>query len=142
MHGHQRSSVSHTQNFLHSPRLVERIVDLAGISREDLVGEIGPGRGIITAALIPRRDRVLALEKDSRYAERLTRRYADCPRVAIFAADALDVPLPVTPYKVVASIPYDITTAIVAKLTSGVSPPADAFLVMQREAADRVSGHP
>lgn len=137
-----RSDLGHTQNFLHSPRLVERVVGLAGIGRDDLVVEIGPGRGIITDALVRRSERVLAIEKDPRYVDLLTRRYAECPRVTVFATDALDFPMPATPYKVFASIPYDITTAIVSKLTSGIAPPAEAYLIMQAEAAARISGQP
>ncbi len=136
-----RSAVGHTQNFLHSPHLVERIVGLADLQRDDLVIEIGPGKGIITDALIRRSDRVLAIEKDPNYVDLLLRRYANCPRVTVFTADVLDFPMPTTTYKVFASIPYDITTAIVAKLTSGIAPPADAFLIVQREAAERFCGH-
>lgn len=142
MSHHHRSDLGHTQNFLRSPKLVEHIVDLAGIRREDLVIEIGPGKGIITDALVRRSDRVLAIEKDLRYVDLLLRRYADCPRVTVFAADVLDFPLPATPYRVFASIPYDITTAIVSKVTTGTAPPADAFLIMQREAAERFFGQP
>jgi len=140
-HSHVRQ-VSHSQNFLHSRRLVEHIVDLAGIERDDLVIEIGAGKGIITDALLRRSDHVLAIEKDVRYVEVLLRRYRGRPSVSVFAADALDFPMPATPHKVFASIPYDITTAIVAKLTSGIAPPDDAFLVVQREAADRFRGRP
>lgn len=142
MSQHHRSDIGHTQNFLRSPQVVQRIVDLAGIKRDDLVVEIGPGNGIITNALVRRSDRVLAIEKDPHYVDLLTRRFADCPSVTVFAADVLDFPLPATPYRVFASIPYDITTAIVSKLTSGVAPPADAFLIVQREAAERFSGQP
>lgn len=139
---HRHSNVRHSQNFLHNRGLVERIVDLAGIQRDDLVVEIGPGKGIITDALLRRSDRVLAIEKDVRYVEFLLRRYSGCPRVSVFAADALDFPMPATPHKVFANIPYDITTAIVSKLTSGIAPPDDAFLIVQREAADRFCGRP
>lgn len=142
MSHHHRSDVRHSRNFLHSPKLVEGIVELAGIRREDLVIEIGPGKGIITDVLIRRSGHVLAIEKDPRSVDLLLRRYARCPRVTVFAADALDFPLPATPYRVFASIPYDITTAIVSKLTSGVAPPADACLIMQREAAGRFCGRP
>jgi 23S rRNA (adenine-N6)-dimethyltransferase len=142
MSHHHRSNVSHTQNFLRSPQLVEQIVGLAALQRHDLVIEIGPGKGIITDALVRRSDHVLVIEKDPRYVDLLLRRYAECPRVAVFGADVLDFPMPATAYKVFASIPYDITTAIVAKLTSGIAPPADAFLIVQREAAERFCGRP
>jgi 23S rRNA (adenine-N6)-dimethyltransferase len=85
---------------------------------------------------------VLVIEKDPRYVDLLLRRYAECPRVTVFGSDVLDFPMPATAYKVFASIPYDITTAIVAKLTSGIAPPADAFLIVQREAAERFCGQP
>ena len=62
--------------------------------------------------------------------------------VAIFATDFLEFPLPSSRYKVFANIPFAITTAIVSKLTTGVSPPDDAWLVMQREAAQRFLGEP
>jgi len=139
---HHQSNIRHSQNFLHSRKLVEHIVELAGIERDDLVVEIGPGKGIITDALLRRSDRVLAIEKDVRYVELLLRRYEGHPGISLFAADALDFPMPATPHKVFASIPYDITTAIVAKLTSGIAPPDDAFLIVQREAADRFRGRP
>lgn len=142
MSNHHRSDISRTQNFLRSSQLVEHIVERAGIQRDDLVIEIGPGTGIITDALVCRSNRVLVVEKDPHYVDLLIRRFAGCPRVTVFAADVLDFPLPATPYRVFASIPYDITTAIVSKLTSGVAPPADAFLIVQREAAERFSGQP
>ena len=63
-------------------------------------------------------------------------------RLTLFAADFLDFPLPSTPYKVFASIPYNATAAIVGKLTSGIDPPKDAYLVVQREAAQRFIGWP
>ncbi len=131
-----------SQNFLHDRRLVEHLVDEAGLGPDDIVLEIGPGRGIITGALTRRCGYVLAVEKDQQQVVALQRRFRHEPRVTVFQADFLEFPLPATHYKVFASIPYNITTAIVAKLTSGVSPPADAFLIVQREAAASFTGVP
>jgi 23S rRNA (adenine-N6)-dimethyltransferase len=131
-----------SQNFLHSPRLVERLVAIAAIGPHDTVLEIGPGKGIITAALAKSGCRVVAIEKDPRLAAQLRTRYTTNPRVQIHCADALHSPLPRGPYKVVASIPFAHTTEIVTRLTSAANAPDDSYLVLQREAAARFIGHP
>lgn len=136
----QRRSVVYAQNFLRDPRLVERLVRRAGIGPHDLVLEIGPGAGVITERLAAHARRVVAVEKDALLAARLQRRFAGRPHVAIRPADFLDCPLPAGPYKVFANIPFNVTAAIVGKLTSGTSPPNDAFLVVQAEAAQRYVG--
>ena len=132
--------VAYAQNFLHSRRLVDELVERSGIGAEDVVIEIGPGKGIITAALAGRARHVLAIEKDPHHAAILRQRFATRPNVTLFACDALAFPLPETPYKVFANIPYRLTAAIVAKLTSGVAPPVEAYLTVQREAAARFAG--
>jgi 23S rRNA (adenine-N6)-dimethyltransferase len=137
-----RRRIAFSQNFLRSPRLVDRLLDRSGIAADDLVIEIGPGRGIITARLATRCRQVLAVEKDPLLVEELRAQFARAANVALFAADFLDFPLPLTTYKVFANIPFNITAAIVGKLTSGTSPPSDAYLGMQREAAERFLGAP
>lgn len=131
-----------SQNFLRSPRLVDRLLDRSGIAPDDLVIEVGPGRGVITGRLAARCRQVLAVEKDPLLVEELRARFADAGNVALFAADFLQFPLPMTTYKVFANIPFNVTAAIVGKLTSGASPPVDAYLGMQREAAERFLGTP
>jgi len=131
-----------SQNFLHDRRLVDHLVEESNLGRNDIVLEIGPGDGIITDALARRCGHVLAVEKDQRQVMVLQRRFHHRQGVTVFWADFLEFPLPATRYKVFASIPYNITTAIVAKLTSGVSPPDDAFLIVQREAAAKFIGAP
>lgn len=146
----ERRSVRYAQNFLRGPRLVERLLARSTIGADDLVYEIGPGKGIITAALARRCRRVVAIEKDPILAGRLRRRFAGHPRVAIHEADALCFPLPDERYKVFASIPFNVTTAIVTRLTAcgergestAPSAPDDAFLVVQREAANKIIGAP
>lgn len=134
--------IAYSQNYLRSPRLVDRLLDRSGIAADDLVIEIGPGRGVITGRLAARCRQVLAVEKDPLLLEELRARFAAAGNVALFAADFLHFPLPLTTYKVFANIPFNITAAIVGKLTSGASPPADAWLAMQREAAERFLGTP
>jgi 23S rRNA (adenine-N6)-dimethyltransferase len=134
--------IAYSQNFLRNPRLVERLLDRSGIGADDLVIEIGPGRGVITERLATRCRQVLAVEQDPLLADQLRSHLADAGNVALFAGNFLAFPLPLTAYKVFANIPFNITAAIVGKLTSGTSPPVDAYLAVQREAADRFLGTP
>ncbi|MGC4190086.1 MAG: rRNA adenine dimethyltransferase family protein [Thermomicrobiales bacterium] len=133
-----------SQNFLHNRRLVQSLVRQSGIGPDDLAIEIGPGRGIITDALAEAARHVLAIEKDPVHAAIVQRRLEAAGRenVTVFAADFLDFPLPATPYRIFANIPFAITAAIVGKLTTGTAPPASAHLVVQQEAAERFMGAP
>jgi len=134
--------IVYSQNFLRSLQLVERLLDRSGIGADDLVIEIGPGRGVITERLAARCRQVLAVEQDPVLVEELRGHLAYAPNVALFAGDFLSFPLPLTTYKVFANIPFNITAAIVGKLTSGTSPPSDTYLAVQREAAARFMGMP
>lgn len=139
--GHRRS-VTNAQNFLRSRALVERLLEQSSIGESDTVVEIGPGRGLITGLLASRCRHVVAIEKDPELARRLPDRVGRTPNILVFEGDFLQFPLPTTPYKVFANIPFNITAAIVSKLTSGSSPPEHAYLVTQREAADKFLGWP
>ena len=134
--------IAHSQNFLRSPRLVDRLLDHSGIGSDDLVIEIGPGHGVITERLAARCRQVLAVGQDPVLVEELRGQFADTSNVALFAGDFLSFPLPLTAYKVFANIPFNITAAIVGKLTSGTSPPSDTYLAVQLEAAARFMGTP
>lgn len=137
-----RPSIRYSQNFLRDPRLVASLLDMCCLEPESVVYEIGPGKGIITEQLALRSQRVIAIEKDPRLAARLQRQFAETPTVTIYQGDFLRYRLPHEKYTVVANIPFNITSAIVAKLTAARCPPEDAYLIMQREAADTLSGRP
>ena len=130
------------QHFLHDRHLIRRLVERAEISPDDLVIEIGPGEGALTGELLRRARQVLAIELDPDLVERLQARFPGEPGLILFSGDFLTFPLPSTPHKVFANLPYRHTAAIVGKLTSGTAPPDDMFLVMQREAAQRFMGRP
>src|SRR4051794_16654185 len=100
------------QNFLKDKRIAQRIVKEAGVTYRDLVVEFGAGTGMLTRSLSERACRVLAVEYDSLLADRLKRDFAADERVEIVAADALSLPLPKEPFRVVANVPFHITTAI------------------------------
>lgn len=137
-----RRSVLYSQNFLKSSRLVASLLDRCHIRPCDTVYEIGPGKGIITEQLASRCKQVIAIEKDPLLAVALRQRFADTPNVTIHEGDFLQFRLPSTPYKVCASIPFNITTAIMTRLTTVPCPPEEAYLTMQREAACKFLGQP
>jgi 23S rRNA (adenine-N6)-dimethyltransferase len=137
-----RRSIAYSQNFLKSPCLIATLLDQSGIGSHDVVYEIGPGKGIITGQLAQRCHRVIAIEKDAMLAEQLRRQFAHLSNLTIIEDDFLHVQLPGRPYKVFANIPFNITTAIVTKLTTAPNAPEDMFLVMQREAAYKFLGMP
>lgn len=129
--------LQHSQNFLVNRRLVRQLVEDAGFAECDTVIEIGPGKGIITRALAERAGHVIAIEKDERIATKLVRTASIPENVTLYATDVLMFPMPTTPYRVFANIPFRHTAAIVGKLTTGIAPPLDARLIVQREAAER-----
>lgn len=137
-----RSTVRYSQNFLRDPRLVASLLDTLPIARDSLIYEVGPGKGALTEQLARRFRRVVAVEVDPRLARRLRQTFADQPHVVIYQGDFLRQRLPDEPYTVVANIPFNITSAIVTKLTSAPRPPEDAYLAMQREAAATLLGQP
>jgi 23S rRNA (adenine-N6)-dimethyltransferase len=104
------------QHFLDSARLASRLVADAGVNRRDRVVEFGAGTGLLTAALADRAGGVLAIELDASLAQRLARRFEHAPNVIVMHADVSDVPLPRTPYRVVANPPFARTAAILHRL--------------------------
>jgi 23S rRNA (adenine-N6)-dimethyltransferase len=117
-----RPSIIYSQNYLKDERLVAALLEKSSIGREDVVYEIGPGKGIITTQLAYRCKRVIAIEKDPRLAVWLKQKFACQPGVTIRAGDCLHDRLPGGPYKVFANIPFNITSAIVARLTGTTLP--------------------
>lgn len=137
-----RPGVLYSQNFLKDPSLVASLLDGSGIGSNDTVYEIGPGKGIITEQLARRSRQVVAIEKDPHLAAWLRQRFAGVPNMIIQTGDFLHYPLPHKPYRVFANIPFNITAAIVTKLTTTASPPDEASLIMQKEAAEMFLGKP
>jgi 23S rRNA (adenine-N6)-dimethyltransferase len=137
-----RDSLWRTQNFLRDPQLIDRLVGMARITRRDVVYDLGAGRGALTASIARHARRVIAIERDDALAARLRRRFRDQPNVVVREADILRHPLPHSEYLVFANPPFDITAELVRRLTSADVPPRDAYLVLQREAAQRFVGRP
>jgi len=130
------------QNFLRSSKLVRSLLNISSIASCDIVYEIGPGRGIITAELARIARKVIAIEKDSILVGQLRRRFRDVNNVDIIVNDFLQYRIVDREYKIFANIPYNITADIVRKILYTPPVPSEAYLVMQKEAAEKFSGRP
>lgn len=133
--------LKHSQNFICQPRLVEELIELSNIECNDLVVDIGAGKGIITKGLLEHAGRVIAIEQDPRLAEELSS--LNCKNnFQLVIGDFRKWILPKEKFKVFSNIPFNVTTDIIAKLTSPVSLATDIFLIMQEDAAYRFTGMP
>lgn len=129
------------QHFLTDPRLLGRIADAVGAGRGDTVLEIGPGPGALTAALLERAGRVVAIEKDRELVPALRARH---PEATIVEGDALEIDWRAAAgprFLVAGNIPYNITTPLVDKALEPPRPQRIVFLV-QKEVAERVAAPP
>lgn len=124
------------QNFLTSTSIVEKIVKMAGITKEDEVIEIGPGHGILTEALAHAANKVTALELDQFLIPFLKVQFQRT-NVEIIHANALDFTPPPTQknYKIVANIPYYITSPLITHFLTLQNPPSTMTLMVQKEVA-------
>ena len=132
-----------SQNFLTSRRLLERIVRISTITKNDLVIEIGTGKGHLTEVLCRRAKYVYSMEIDKKLYERAKERLQKEDNLKIMCRDFMQYQLPSRiNYKVFANIPYNITTGIVKKLTEDAHPPSEIWLVMEKGAAKLFLGVP
>ncbi len=136
----KRETLWHSQNFLRDPQFVASLVNMANISPDDTVIEIGPGKGIITEQLSKKADRVIAIEYDTELVQGLREKFSDSSNVDVLEGDFLKWPLPSYKYKVFSNIPFEYTSRIVDKLLVSPNSPEDAFLIMQDLAAKRFMG--
>lgn len=118
-HAHKQSApLSVSQNFLTSSHTIRRLLDLTELCRDDLVVEIGPGKGHITRELLDRCGSVLAAELDPALCARLSRSFAGELRFSLYQGDFFAMPLPQKrSYFVFSNIPFSRTTDIVRRLT-------------------------
>ena len=133
-----KSEYGISQNFLTGGRIIRRLLSLTDLTVQDTVLEIGAGKGHITRALAESCGHVLTCEVDPRLASRLHGMLPD--NVRLHQGDFFRMPLPRRPYKVFANIPFNLTTAIIRRLTDSPNPPQAAWLIMEKGAAMRFCG--
>lgn len=140
-----RARKSLSQNFLIDGNILRKIVSAAEVTKDDLIIEIGPGPGALTEFLLQTGAQVIAIEKDAVFAKALERLGSD--RLRIFEADALDFDLAqffplASSIKVVANLPYQLTSPLLGKLVPLAPHVKSLTLMVQKEVADRITASP
>lgn len=141
------------QNFLIDENVIDYIVSSAQLSKEDLVIEIGPGLGTLTAKLIEKARKVVAIELDERMIKILKERFYLYDHFELIYEDVLQVDLKKLIYenkqnedikhvKIVANLPYYITTPIIMKLLEERLDIESITVMIQKEVADRLTKVP
>lgn len=130
------------QNFLVNPEVLQKIVRAAEITPKDNIVEIGPGLGILTEQLATNAQKVTSIELDQEIIPTLKKNIETHKNVEIILADALKIDLPTEPYKLVANIPYYITSPILNHYLQPKTPeqkrPSIIVLLVQKEVAEKV----
>lgn len=127
--------------------IAARIVSALGPCADETIVEIGPGRGALTAQLVARAGRVVAVELDRELAPMLRDKFSNYSNFMVVEADALETdfaaliaPAPVA--RVVANLPYNISTAILQRLLAQRNCLTDLILMLQREVVERIAAPP
>ena len=144
-----RANKSLGQNFLIDEVVVNEIVESSNITKEDLVIEIGPGLGVLTKELIKFAGKVITIELDLKMINILKTRFATEKNLEIIHGDVLEINLmelitdnlkssKLKQAKIVANLPYYITTPIIMKLIESRLPLESITVMVQKEVADRL----
>ncbi len=137
------------QHFLVSDDVLARIADAASLTIEDTVVEVGPGVGTLTRHLASRAGRVVAIEMDESMLPALKEVLGESKNVEVIPGDVLDFTArrilgdeAGSRYKVVANLPYYITSAVIRHFLEDEFPPESMVLTVQWEVAKRIAAHP
>ena len=128
------------QHWLKDPEILADIAEAAELTGDDVVLEIGPGLGTLTSRLLARANSVTAVEFDADLARKLPGQFPG-KKLTVVNQDILQFDLNQLPknYKVVANVPYYITSKIVEKLMTAENKPSIAALLVQKEVAERIA---
>ncbi len=131
------------QHWLRDRDVLAHIADCADLNKNDIVLEIGPGLGTLTSELLRQAGKVVAVEYDGELARKLPGQFPG-KNLAVINADILDFNLNDLPsgYKVVANVPYYITSKIVQMLMTAENKPSITVLLVQKEVAERLASKP
>lgn len=135
------------QNFLVNEGVVKRIVDALAPQPNETIIEIGPGRGALTAQLLNRAERIVAVEFDRNLLPLISERFGNNQNFKLVPEDALTVDFcseiqPAARARVVANLPYNIATAIVQRLIAQRTCLTEMVLMLQREVVSRITASP
>jgi 16S rRNA (adenine1518-N6/adenine1519-N6)-dimethyltransferase len=129
------------QNFLKSELALREIIKAGEIKKEDIILEIGPGKGALTERLLENSDHVIAIEKDRELFAFLQEKFKEeimSKKLLLLEEDILLFSVKEKKYKVIANIPYNITGAILKKFLTEIYQPELMVLMVQHEVAKRI----
>ncbi len=126
------------QNFLIDKNTLNKIIAAADLKKSDTVLEIGPGIGTLTQELAQKAKKVIAIEKDPVMVNILEKTLENYKNIEIIHADALSFKLQDSSYKIVANIPYYITSPLIRKFLESANRPSEIILMVQKEVAKRI----
>ena len=131
------------QHFLRDQRTIHRIIDALNPKADETIIEIGPGTGALTSVLVERAGRLIAVEFDNKLAPVLQERFGGFGNFKLVMADALTVDfcdeiLPAQSARLVANLPYNISTAILQRLIAQRACIDEMVLMLQREVVERI----
>lgn len=131
------------QHWLHDRYTLDHIADCAELTPEDTVLEVGPGLGTLTSSLLRQAKRVIAVEFDADLARKLPAQFPG-KDFTVFHQDILQFDTSALPagYKVVANVPYYITSKIIKKFMTDTNRPSMVVLLIQKEVAERAAAGP
>ena len=144
------------QHWLKSETVLAQIVATSELSQSDRILEIGPGTGILTQRLLERAGAVTSVEIDYNLCPKLVKKFGDLDNFLLLQGDFIDLDLPELlkpfpkfqqPNKIVANIPYNITSLILEKVFGRIEQPNDCtyefvVLLIQKEVGDRLCAEP
>ena len=133
------------QHFLVDKKILRKIIRVANLKSEDIVLEVGPGTGNLTQELAKMAKKVVAIEKDPKMVEILKKTLKNFKNIEIIQGDILKIKnlkLEVKNYKIVANIPYYLTSPLIRKCLESENPPKEMILMVQKEVAQRICAKP
>jgi len=137
-----RAKKTFGQNWLVDETVVRKMIEGAEIQVGEEVLEVGPGTGILTQALVDAGAKVTAIEADKTLIDGLQERFHD--QITLYLGNALSGSgmRPAVPYKLVANIPYNITSELIQTFLTTEPRPVSLILMVQKEVADRITAKP
>ncbi|MDO8663215.1 MAG: 16S rRNA (adenine(1518)-N(6)/adenine(1519)-N(6))-dimethyltransferase RsmA, partial [Candidatus Wildermuthbacteria bacterium] len=131
------------QHFLIAQAVLRKVIEAADLRPDDIVLEIGPGIGTLTQELAQRVKRVIAIEKDPKMIDILKETLKDFKNIEVAQGDIRNLKLEIRNYKVVANLPYYITSPVIRKfLENPEARPLTMVLMVQKEVAQRICAKP
>lgn len=131
------------QHFLIDGHVLNKIIDAASLTKDDVVVEVGPGIGTLTQALAAVAGRVIAVEYDKRFPAILKETLDDPANLEIIESDAMDVDFEsLGANKLVSNLPYNIGTPLIAKILETAPAIREMTVMLQREVAERILSLP